>query len=536
MGWLSRLRGKASGSPQLEDLSKAQAPEQGKPPEPKAWTLDPFKGDFSAQGTEGLQGDLHGGTESLTYDTFTRMSATTAISPIIQTRLNQVSEFLQPAEEGSGELGFAVKRTDGSREMTRADRSTAIQITDWLLQCGDPRVDYENNLSSFVMRLLRDSLRYDQGCFEVLRTRRGKVAGFKAVDGTTIRRALPSPEELRQGRLDPDRATAFVQVINQQTVASWNIHDMAFCVRRPRTDLAAGGYGYPELEELVRVVASILNGETYNASNFINGMHTSGVLALKSKIGPESFRVFRREFYSMLSGASQSRKTPLIQLDPDSNEQLQSINLSQSNRDMEFKEWMDYLHKSACAVFTFDPAEVGRVYGNENQGGALQQAGPQGRILASKEKGLRPLVRMLFTWINRWVLSQYAPGYMIVPVGLDEQIRQARFEADMKKGSMILTVNELRGRYGYEPIPAERDGGAADFIMSPTYTGLALQLLEQRRQDQMQEQQQAGVVDEPVPGDTVEDAGADGELSEEQEAQIEAEAEAFAEEALGAES
>ena len=89
-----------------------------------------------------------------------------------------------------------------------------------------------------------------------------------------------------------------------------------------------------ELEEAAGLITHLLNADIYNAANFTNGISVAGIIAVKSKMNPQLFRSFRREFYQMLSGSANAKKTPLVQLDPDSNEDLKALNLSASNKDM----------------------------------------------------------------------------------------------------------------------------------------------------------------------------------------------------------
>jgi hypothetical protein len=345
-----------------------------------------------------------------------------------------------------------------------------------MVSCGDERIGFTMNLESFMRMLMRDSLVYDQGVFEIVRTKGNDVAGFIPLDAATIRHSIPTDAEREEGIRRKDDSVAFVQVLADEVKAEWTAMDLAFCVRRPRTNIGVNGYGYPELEDLVRVTTSILHGETYNANNFTHGMHTAGILALKSKMNPRLFKAFRREFYALMSGAYNAKKTPIVQLDPDAKEELQAINLSQSNKDMEFEKWMAYLQKIACAIFQIDPAELGFIYGAEGQTGALSQQGPEARILASKEKGLRPLLRSAQVWLNRWVVKQVDPEYELVFVGLDQQRREAQFEADMKRMKHFMSMNEIRARHDMKPIPPEVDGGAADMILDASYMNTALQL------------------------------------------------------------
>ena len=185
------------------------------------------------------------------------------------------------------------------------------------------------------------------------------------------------------------------------------------------------GYGYPELEELVRVITNLVNAESFNAANFTHGMHVAGILAVKSKMNPSLFRAFRREFYAMLSGAHNAKKTPIIQLDPENKEELQSVNMSQSNRDMEYGQWMSWLLKLATSIYGMDPAELNYVYGPEGQSHQLNQKSPMDRILASKERGLRPLIRSVERWINESVIQRMYPDYCLEFVGFDAKSEDA---------------------------------------------------------------------------------------------------------------
>lgn len=496
MSWWDRLRGREPaplvGSEAFTDamvamavdaLAKAQSLEpKGKAPEPQAHDIDPWDV-YAAVGDEGMLGQQHLGTAGLDYTTLMSMARVPTIAGIIQTRVNQIGEFAWPAYE-EGSLGFQMRLRDREKTPTKAQQKRIHELTDWMVSCGDERIGFELNMESFLRMLMRDSLTYDQATFEVVRTKGKDVAGFVLVDASTVRRAIPTEEERDAGIRRKDDQIAFVQILGDEVVAEWTARDLAFCVRRPRSAIAIQGYGYPELEDLIRVITSILHGETYNANNFTHGMHTAGILALKSKMNPKMFRAFRREFYALMSGAYNAKKTPIVQLDPDAKEELQAINLSQSNRDMEFKEWMAYLQKVACSIYQIDPAELGFVHGAENQTGALSQGGPEARITASKEKGLRPLLRGAQVWLNRWVVSQVDPDFELVFVGLDKARQDAQFEADLKRLKGFMTPNEIRARYDLKPIPPEVDGGAADMILDSSYMNTAMQLRQMAQMDE----------------------------------------------------
>jgi len=428
---------------------------------PSAHDLNPW--DSTAAYGDSFRDTSHEGTLGLDYGVLAQMARVPVVSAIIQTRINQVAEFCTP-QSNKYDAGFVLRPRDKAAEVTDAIKRKVTELTAWLETCGDGyKYSGAFDFEAFVRMILRDSLTYDQCAFEVLRTRGGKVTGFVPVDASTIRRAATSAEERKEGRRDWSEG-AFVQVINNKKVAEWDAESLGFGVRRPRTWLYAHGYGYPELEELVRTVTYLVNAETYNASNFVNGIHVNSILAVKSKMSPQLFRAFRRDFYAMLSGAHQAKRTPILQLDPDANEEVSSVSMGSSAEEMGYSTWMGYLTKIACAIYQIDPAELGFVFGSEGVTSSLSQGGPEQRILASKDRGLRPLLRQVQGWVNRWIIHPIAPDLSFEFVGLDAETEASKLQADKDRVSTYMTINEIRASNGLEPL--EKGG---DIILNQTY-------------------------------------------------------------------
>lgn len=434
-------------------------------PVPQAHDLNPWD---SASAYSGVyRGTEHEGTLGLDYDVLLQMSRVPVISAIIQTRINQVAEFCTPQGDKYS-AGFVISTRDGDAEIDDALRKRINELTRWLETCGDGyKYGGAESFESFVRMILRDSLTFDQCAFEILKNRKGEISGFTPVDASTIRRATVDEDERKQGRRDWEES-AFTQVINGKQVAEWDAESLAFGVRRPRTWIYSRGYGYPELEELVRMVTYLVNAETYNASNFTNGIHVNSILAVKSKMSPQVFRAFRRDFYAMLSGAHQAKRTPILQLDPEANEEVSSVNLGQSAEEMGYSTWMGYLMKLACAIYQIDPAELGFVFGSEGVTSALSQGGAEQRILASKDRGLRPLLRQVQGWVNRWIIHPIDPELSFRFVGLDVTSAEAELKQRIDAVSHFKTINEVRAEIGLEPL--ERGG---DIVLNQTFiTGL----------------------------------------------------------------
>lgn len=382
------------------------------------------------------------------YSTLENMAKHPLVSSIVQTRVNQAAEFAQFSNDD--DLGFMIKLRDDREEPNEDDIRRADEIKRFIQDCGKETIDFELTFESFIRQIVRDSLVYDQACFEVVRNRKGEVTGFLPVDGATIRRTKLTKEEKRKGRRDPEKP-AFCQVIEGKVVAEFGQKDLCFGIRRPRTALKVKKYGYPELEELLYVLRNIESAEIFNASNFNNGISANGIIAVKSKMDPKMFRVFRREFYQLLTGVNNAKRTPLIQLDPDGGEDINSINLTNSNKEMEYNAWVSYLIKELCAVYQMDPAEIGFVFGSEGQSSSLIQADPATRVIMGKEKGLRPLIRSLQSWINKYIVYQIDPRFELVFVGLDSLSAEAKIDIENQR-MKYMTVNEIRAVHDLEEI------------------------------------------------------------------------------------
>lgn len=439
---------------------------------PQSYDLNPYSLDYDILGEGGyLADDVHKGTSAhLSYNTLREIARMPIISAIIQTRVNQIAEFARPQPDRYS-AGYVVRLRDPSQELLDHHKEQIKALTEWLLSCGDPDIVGWCTFESFVRSVIRDSLTFDQCNFEVIYDDYKPVA-FKAVDASTVRRASPTKEELSKGRRNPE-SVAYCQVINNKVVAHFKQDEMAFGVRRPRTELRSNGYGFPELEEVAPTVMDMVRAKAYNSANFTHGLHLSGILAVKSKMSPALFRAFRREFYSMLQGTNGAKKTPIIQLDPESKEEVQSVNLSNSNSDMEYSQWLNFLIKETCSIFQLDPAELGYLYGAEGQTSSLNTGGVGDRITHSKEKGLRPLLRALETWINRWIVYPLAPHLELSFVGLDAQTEDKRLETINKRVKSHITVNEARAMFDLEPL----ENPVADMILDSTYLNLASQYL-----------------------------------------------------------
>ena len=148
------------------------------------------------------------------YATLDKLSRHSIASAIVQTRINQVSEFANPTEENSQDpIGFRIKKRDGSLP-TEDEHKRIKELERFVSDCGSEVLDFELTFESFLRQIIRDSLVYDQCNFEIVKNKKGDVIGFLPVDASTIRRAK-SGKKLGASL---DEEIKYVQIYNNKII------------------------------------------------------------------------------------------------------------------------------------------------------------------------------------------------------------------------------------------------------------------------------------------------------------------------------
>lgn len=434
---------------------------------------------------------------SISYDTLRRVSyQLSLVGAVINTRVSQIASFAQPYRENK-QIGFAIRYKDESYIPSDGDKQALRELEQMVMRCGFqenkftpfPRDDFE----IFLRKIVRDSLVFDQACFEIIPDRMGQPAEFRAVDASTIRLAAtyegpkgseastfdsrqfsPHWRRLHGDEFSVDKTSIHtVQVMHGRIENVFAERDMAFCVRNPRTDIWVNGYGFSELEMCLNTVLGMLWGEEYNRRFFQQGSAPKGILNIKGDtISPEELESFRRQWYAQVSGVENAWRTPVIQADG-----MEYQNLQSTNKEMEFQKWLEYLLKIVTAVYMIDPSEINfDIVGGGSGKAPMFEAKHEWKIKHSKDKGLRPLLRSVAKWLSYYIIDPLDNRLYLDFVGLDEMSEQDRVELITKQTKSFKTINESRMDEGLPPLP----GG--DIIDSQTFI-TAWQAEQEKQQD-----------------------------------------------------
>ena len=403
---------------------------------------------------------------SVTFDILRRMAVkNSVIAAIILTRTNQVSSFSKPARFSQDGLGYEIRLRNKEAIPTDSQKEVMLALELFLENCGFDDNPNRDNFDTFIRKIVRDSLTYDQMTFEITFDRKNRPAEFFAVDAATIRFASEQYEPSSEISLPKrNEEIKWVQVIDGRIFVWFTVDELAFGVRNPRTDIRLQPYGFSELEQLIHQITAHLYAEEYNRRFFSQGGTTKGILNIKQEPGVANrmeLEAFKRQWRAQVSGLQGAWKTPVLQVP----QGVEYINVSQSNREMEFEKWMNYLVNISCSVFQIDPAEVNfpNSGGIAGRGGGVFENNNESRIKHSKDKGLRPLLRFIESMINKFIISKFSNEFVFNFVGIDAKTDKERIDLDRERVRVYKTVNEIRREHDEEPIEH------GDIILDPQY-------------------------------------------------------------------
>ena len=279
-----------------------------------------------------------------------------------------------------------------------------------------------------------------------------------------------------------DKIAAYVQVWNGTIKRAFKFDELAYSVSNPRTDLRSNGYGLSEIEQLINTITAQLWAEEYNRNFFKQGASPKGILNIRGdNIAPEQLEAFRRAWTANVAGVENSWRTPVLQ-----SEEIQYVNMQSTNMEMEYSRWMEYLIKLICGVYLIAPEEIGFSFTAGGMQQPMVETNNEWRLKASKDRGLRPLLKFYADSLNRTIIDQIDDSFYLDFVGLDELTERERIELRQQQVQYFRTVNEIRIDEDLSPL---EDG---DIVLNPAYLQfiqMQHQWKTEKRQMDMQEQQ-----------------------------------------------
>ena len=392
-------------------------------------------------------------------------------------------------------------------ELKKKQQKEITEIEEFIKHCGMPldesdtthkRMDFDK----FLKIAVRDRLTYNYIGVEMIPQKNGeRCHHFYPVSAGTVKYATKrsaeqlqklmvenmiarglTPEDIKRKTNKPYR---YVQVVRGQVIAAWSEDWFVFEAANPSVDPEDNGYAPGELEMLIQIITAHLYAEAHNRNFFVQGIGSKGLLHIKGEnISRAQLEAFKRQWFNQISNTRNSFRPPIIGMA----DEVKWVPLAQSNREMEFEQWMNYLIRICCAVYQIDPAEINFDISKVNTS-TLNETSNETRIKASRDKGLKPLLDYIQNIINNNILPrwnpEYAKKYHFEFVGLDAETRQQEVDRLQKETGVWKTINEARIEMGKEPL----ENG--NIILNAIYS----QYLAQKQQAVQMEQDQAAQAD-----------------------------------------
>ena len=473
----------------------------------KAWFLDPFIY-ANWRGNQGKPG--------ITWDALRQMADTCEpIVAIHRTRQNQVSAFSHKASDDT-RPGWRVALKDVEKQPDEADKKRIAEVEYFFehmhaqvpdrvhqgLRCG-PGLDYpELNFDGFLRKIVRDRLTLDALVLWKNRSRDRSLLSVHPTDPGTIVRVFP-PESMggwnepgltgaARWLFDAERRAKgeveeirYVQRVNGQEVAYFTEKEMTYRYANPRSDIRYAGYGQSELEQMIMTVSGILFGMRYNMNAFTNNSIPEGLLVLFGMYDAEQLEGFKREFEAHAAGLDNSHRLPIITAMAGAEGQGRAaaewIRMRDSNKEMQYSEWMQFLVNIACAVYQISPEEINfKGFGGPDN--VMSERGPDTELRHSKDKGLRPLLEWIAHLLTDDIIAEFYEDLCFEFVNFDVQDESTKLKnTQLRLQAALTTVNEERAKMDLDKV--EEDW--ADAPGNP----VLMQVYMQQKQAEMQEQQ-----------------------------------------------
>lgn len=405
----------------------------------------------------------------LSFETLRKMGDLWIIRAIVNTRIEQIQNFLHFSEDEQKE-GFTIRRKKGlfkdrdEEELSEEDKKKIENIVKFLERGGwTEKWDNIDDLQTFVRKITFDSLTLDQLAFEIVRNRNWELNKFRAVDASMIRfldsvdpRQRESLEDYRYRGYLPRYCMVWDELILKNPITKEPIlyypWELGFGIRNKSSNIRRNGYGTSELETLVEIITWILWGMQYNGNFFSQGSQPKGFINVKNaNISNSTLNEFRQAWSQTMKGVQNSHRVPVI-----NGIDLEWIDLQKNNRDMEFNEWLKFLIIISCAVYRMDPTELGFQFKDQAQ--IFGQDGQKQRLQHSREKGLKPLLIFLQNIITEYLVSELNEDFEFVFTGIEVEDEEAQVKLDKDKLEMgMVAMQDIFKKYSGREFDPEND-------------------------------------------------------------------------------
>lgn len=313
----------------------------------------------------------------------------------------------------------------------------------------------DDTFFSFVQKVVEDILVLDGAPVEKVRYPTGEIAELYPAPGEHV------AVNARWDGSDEDQ-TRYLYVPDGTIRAEFKNADMVYFMQNPRSNSVIG---LPPLEVLKSTVDAELKAMDYNR-RMVVGQPPEGVLNIGETATPTDVVSAKAEWESTILGQSAfaiigGYKAPSW------------IKFRDTNQEMQFREWQDYLVRQIAVVFALSPQDLGITF-DVNRSTSEQQADN------TEDRGLKPLLQLIQERITQEVVWDASFGgrennlaFRFTALNIRESAARAGINKIAMGGTPWKAVNEARLMEGRQPLgdPSDEDN-IFNHILALTPKGL----------------------------------------------------------------
>ena len=264
----------------------------------------------------------------------------------------------------------------------------------------------------FSQLLVEDICVLDAGAAEKVRYPSGELAELWPVMGETI-----GVNAKWDGSNPSD--PRYIWIPDGTVKGTFANDDMLYLMQNPRTNSAVG---LSPLEVLKNVIVSELNSVDYN-SRMLRGAPPEGALNIGENAMKEDVQSAKVEWESEILGQTGfaiigGYKAPSF------------LRFRDTNQEMQFREWLDYLNRQIAVAFGLSPMDLGITFDVNRSTAEAQGENSEGR-------GMRPLMAKLETAFTRHVVHDESFG------GRNNNLRFAFTALNLKESKNRADINKI---------------------------------------------------------------------------------------------
>lgn len=426
---------------------------------------------------------------------------TPILSMVVLDEMRQLSQFGKPQRDFGG-FGFVITTADRSQELAADDQRAIRALTGFIDNCGwerDPRKRRRigrDSFEKFIQKIVCDTLSLDAAAIETefkLNRSQG-MDGFYAVDGATIRLTVDDGYE-------EDDAVYALQLVDGTIRTAYTYDELIFEPRNPRTDVRFHGYGYSEVELIIKIVTGFLNALNYNLRGFDDSAIPKGILHLTGEYDQAALNAFKRTWNAMTKGVGRAWELPILSSpDPAAKAAFERMG---DYSEMHFAKFMTFFASIAFAVYGRSPEEFNFESFSAGRS-SLSGSDTAAKIEMGRKTAVLTRLSYVENLINNYILGTFGDRYVLRFTGLDNEQQE---RAELRKD--IMTWNMALREAGYK----EREDALGDAPLNPSLLSAWMQMQqpEEGGSDESVEDAPEGVDSEDAPepedGDEPQDDG-----------------------------